>query len=80
MGWADPTYSTTPKPESEKAQERLGIVDEVAAAVLEEAPDVLAVHDDNLAAESLGAVPLVIAGHAHERDGPGRDGEPGDRD
>lgn len=68
MGWADPTYSTTPKPESEKALERLEIVDEVAAAVLEEGPDVLAVHDAVLAEGSLELVPLVVSGHFHRRD------------
>ena len=68
MGWADPTYSTTPKPESEKALERLEVVDEVAAAVLEERPDVLAVHDAALATESVDLVPLVISGHFHRRE------------
>ncbi len=29
----------------------------------EAAPDVLAVHDQRLAAESIGLVPLVVAGH-----------------
>lgn len=68
LGWADPTYSTTPKPESEKAEERLDLVDEVAAAVLEESPDVLAVHDAVLATDALELVPLVISGHFHRRD------------
>jgi hypothetical protein len=39
----------------------------VAADVETLAPDVLAVHDLRLAEEALGDVPLVLAGHTHER-------------
>ena len=67
LGWGDPTYSTRPIPESEKAEERATFADDVAAAVASEQPDVLAVHDALLAGESLGDVPLVISGHFHRR-------------
>lgn len=67
LGWADPTYSTTPAPESEKAERRLEVADDVAAAVGEQEPDVLAVHDAALANESDGLVPLVVSGHFHRR-------------
>lgn len=67
LGWADPTYSTVPAPESEKAEQRLEVADDVAAAVALEEPDVLAVHDAALASESAGAVPLVVSGHFHRR-------------
>lgn len=67
LGWADPTYSTTPKPEDEKSEERLGFIDEVAAAVTEHQPDVLAVHDAVLASASIDLVPLVVSGHFHRR-------------
>jgi hypothetical protein len=38
----------------------------VAAAVVRDDPDVLAVHDARLAQDSMGSVPLVLAGHTHE--------------
>ena len=40
---------------------------DLSERVLEEAPDVLAVHDSILASASFGSVPLVLAGHTHER-------------
>jgi Icc-related predicted phosphoesterase len=67
FGWADPTYSTTPLPEADKAEERLEHSSEVALAVVRNDPDVLAVHDSRLAARSDGLVPLVVAGHSHTR-------------
>ena len=67
LGWADPTFSTEPVPEEDKAQLRLDAAPEVADAVAEINPDVLAVHDSRLATDSLGEVPLVLAGHTHER-------------
>ena len=67
LGWADPTFTTRPVPEEEKSEIRLAEADEVAAAVTSETPDILAVHDEVLAAESIGLVPLVLSGHTHER-------------
>lgn len=40
----------------------------------EEQPDVIAVHDARLARSSLGEVPLVLAGHTHERNLDRQDG------
>lgn len=69
LGWADPTFTTDSSVTiEEKDQARLETAGEVAAEVLARTPDVLAVHDDNLAVESFGNVPLVLAGHGHERD------------
>lgn len=67
LGWPDPTFARTPIPESEKSAARLEQADEVASAVEAELPNILAVHDSILASESMGLVPLVLAGHVHER-------------
>ncbi len=68
LGWADPTYTTdTGVEEEDKAATRLTFADDVLAAVEDQAPQILAVHDVRLAVRSMGRVPLVLAGHAHER-------------
>ena len=68
LGWADPTFTTTPVPQEDKDRERLEVADEeVRPSVAANRPDVLAVHDERLAAGSPGSVPLVLAGHIHER-------------
>jgi Icc-related predicted phosphoesterase len=67
LGWADPTFSVTPIPEDEKQETRLEEAADVATAVADEQPDVLAVHDSVMAIESIGSVPLVLAGHTHEQ-------------
>lgn len=67
MGFADPTFSTTPIAESEKSQQREALSEQVAEEVSAEAPDIVAVHDSVLAAASWGDVPLILAGHTHER-------------
>lgn len=75
LGWDDPTFTTdssvTPE---EKAEARRDAAPEVAAAVHAAAPDLLAVHDARLASESIGRVPLVIAGHTHDRGFEQKDG------
>jgi Icc-related predicted phosphoesterase len=68
MGWYDPTYSVQPIPEEEKAQQRLDEAADVFRTLARLAPDILAVHDQRLADVSLGNVPIVLAGHTHERD------------
>ena len=68
LGWADPTFTTRPVPEEVKSEIRLAEADEVAAAVTSETPDILAVHDVILAADSIGLVPLVLSGHTHEHE------------
>lgn len=68
LGWDDPTFTTDSSvTQDEKDEERLAEAPQVAALVDEERPDVLAVHDERLASESYGAVPLVLAGHTHDR-------------
>lgn len=67
MGWADPTFSTTPIPEDEKRQRRLEMAPEVGEEVSLTQPDVVAVHDPVLATNAIGSVPVVIAGHRHAR-------------
>jgi hypothetical protein len=75
LGWADPTFTASDDVTTEEANElrqeaATGVSDEVQRA----RPDVLAVHDLRLAEESIGEVPLVVAGHTHERSFEERDG------
>ncbi|MGI8775447.1 MAG: metallophosphoesterase family protein [Actinomycetota bacterium] len=66
LGWPDPTYTNwNLLPPGEAAEIRLAEGDEVAAAVVEEAPDVLVVHDHRVAEASFGLVPLILSGHYH---------------
>jgi predicted phosphodiesterase len=67
MGFADPSFSATAIAESVKSQQRAAISSELAEEVSEEDPDILAVHDSVLASASWGSVPLVLAGHTHEK-------------
>lgn len=67
LGWGDATYTPVPTSESVKAERRLEFTDEVAESVRATEPDVLAVHDAALAAESSGAVPVVVSGHFHRK-------------
>ena len=69
LGWADPTFTASNETSTEEgnaAREEEAAL--VADAVEELTPDVLAVHDERLAEDSYGEVPLVISGHTHERD------------
>ena len=75
MGIADPTFTATNEINAEEAaatrsREAPGVADKVA----ERRPDVLAVHDRRLAEESMGKVPLVVAGHVHRRTSESKDG------
>lgn len=67
LGWADPTYTPEAVEEEDKAEERLEEAPEVAAAIDNVGPFILAVHDPRLASESIGLVPVILAGHTHER-------------
>lgn len=68
LGVADPTFTATNEVSTEAARaEKAALAEEVAARVAETTPDVLAVHDRTQAAAALGHVPLVVAGHLHER-------------
>jgi Icc-related predicted phosphoesterase len=67
LGVADPTFTATNEVTTDEARLlRLAEADEVAELVEAEEPDVLAVHDRRQAEESMGGVPLVVAGHLHE--------------
>jgi len=75
LGWADPTFTatnqiTTEEGNAAREEEAELVADSVGAL----SPDVLAVHDQRLAEDSFGEVPLVIAGHTHERDSRTEDG------
>ena len=68
VGWDDPTFTTDSSiTEEQKEETRTEEAPEVAELVGELAPDILAVHDERLAEGSYGSVPLVLAGHTHER-------------
>jgi predicted phosphodiesterase len=69
LGWADPTFTASNRTTTEEGNTaREAEAEGVAEAVEELGPQVLAVHDERLAADSYGEVPLVISGHTHERE------------
>jgi hypothetical protein len=75
LGWGDPTFTASNEVSTEEGNEaRLEESFRVNIAVLRNRPDVLAVHDVRLAEEAIGDVPLVLAGHTHERSLEERDG------
>ena len=75
LGWADPTFTASNETSTEEGNEiRAEEAEDVAAEVVSSSPDVLAVHDVRLAEASMGSVPLVVAGHTHERSIEERDG------
>lgn len=68
LGVADPTFTATNEVSIEEANgEKLERAAEVAGLVARLDPGVLAVHDARQAADSTGLVPLILAGHTHER-------------
>ncbi len=75
LGWGDPTFTANNETSTEEGNEaRDEESPEVAAAVEELEPDVLAVHDGRIAEGSIGSVPLILTGHAHEREFDEEDG------
>jgi predicted phosphodiesterase len=69
LGWADPTFTASNRITTEEGNEvREDEATLVADSVAQLTPDVLAIHDQRLAEDSYGEVPLVVAGHTHERD------------
>lgn len=75
VGWADPTFTAGNDVSTEEGNAaRAAAAGDVAAAVAATSPDVLAVHDVRLASQAFGDVPLVLAGHTHERGVEERDG------
>jgi len=68
LGIADPTFTASNEVSTEEAAAvKASLADEVRAAVRSERPDLLAVHDPSQAAATMGVVPVVVAGHVHER-------------
>lgn len=75
LGVADPTFTADGGLGTDAANEvKERSAEAVARLVRRRRPDVLAVHDLRQAGETAGQVPLVLAGHAHERSSQERDG------
>ena len=68
LGWGDPTYTESHENSFDEVLEiKADEAPEVAAAVEQQQPDVLAVHDARIAEGAVGSVPLILAGHYHEQ-------------
>lgn len=68
LGVEDPTFTATNETSTAESNEtNLERAPDVAERVTAVGADVLAVHNERLASESLGLVPLVVHGHAHQR-------------
>lgn len=68
LGVADPTFTADNETSTEEARSlKEADAFRVAELVDRTRPDVLAVHDPVQAGESFGEVPVVVAGHVHER-------------
>lgn len=68
LGIEDPTFTATNEITPEESDNtNLEHGDEAAVLVEELMPDVLAVHNERLARESFGEVPLIVNGHGHVR-------------
>ena len=69
LGIADPTFTAdnqiTRDEGNERRLSRAGLVADRVRALR---PDVLAVHDERLGSASSGLVPVLVAGHTHQRD------------
>jgi Icc-related predicted phosphoesterase len=75
LGIGDPTFTATNAVSTDEAnQTKVDRAEAVAELVRAEEPDVLAVHHALQAQASSGEVPLVVAGHVHERSEVVRDG------
>lgn len=75
LGIGDPTYTADNRLTTAEANEiKRRRAPSVAAAVRRNDPDVLAVHDPNQARAAVGSVPVVVAGHGHQRSSEHRDG------
>jgi predicted phosphodiesterase len=75
LGVADPTFTATNEIDSAEARTtKAAAAPRVGSLVDAEQPDILAVHDAVLGADSWGRVPLILAGHTHKRSTTMRDG------
>lgn len=69
LGVEDPTYTATNQISGREADAAIDRdAPSVARSVRSARPDVLAVHNDRLAASSFGTVPLIVNGHRHRQD------------
>ncbi|MDP9420881.1 MAG: metallophosphoesterase family protein [Actinomycetota bacterium] len=75
LGVADPTFTADNRVgTAEATAEKRRQASVVGRLVAAQRPDVLALHDPVLAEAAAGSVPLVVAGHGHERSNDERDG------
>ncbi|MGH2690555.1 MAG: metallophosphoesterase family protein, partial [Actinomycetota bacterium] len=66
LGWGDPTFTPGSLLSNEQARGRqFAEAPAVSARLEQEPPDVLAVHNEELALTSTGRVPIVLSGHGH---------------
>jgi predicted MPP superfamily phosphohydrolase len=66
LGWGDPTFTPGSLLTNEQARERqLAEAPAVSARLEQGPPDVLAIHNQELAVTSTGRVPLILSGHGH---------------
>jgi predicted phosphodiesterase len=69
LGVPDPTFTASNEVSTEQGNDRrLAAAGSVADRVRRTRPDVLAVHDERHGSKSYGLVPVLLAGHTHERD------------
>lgn len=75
LGIADPAFTASNELDSDEAAAlKRSRAPQVRAAVEAKLPDIVAVHDPILAEGALGRVPVVVAGHIHERTATRRSG------
>jgi len=68
LGIADPVFTATNEIDTDDAARvKRSLAPTVAALVEKESPDLLAVHDPVLGEGAYGRVPVIAAGHIHER-------------
>ena len=68
LGIADPTFTASNEVSTEEANEiKASLTETVRAVTVAARPDVLAVHDPAQAVDATGRVPVIVAGHVHER-------------
>ena len=66
LGWGDPTFTPGSLLTNEEAKRRqFAEAPNVSSRLEQGPPDVLAVHNEELALTSTGRVPLILSGHGH---------------
>jgi predicted phosphodiesterase len=75
LGVGDPAFTATNETSTDEAAViKRAEAPDVAAQVMAQRPDVLAVHDPLLGEASQGHVPLIVAGHLHKNSAVRKDG------